>query len=179
MGDIFRCESFTDLPCISNTLTTILKSPTPPTASEEEIMAFVSTLNAACLRLLKNNCEGTKNLFMEATRAELQFFTSADASVQTALSQEMYSFYSQVPTTVSATHSPHPQSVSTVIARMLVGHLVHTLSDKQKPVVVTQPLLHTLAGGATLVARGRPDTLSLVFGLLFGLHANSTLVSCA
>ena len=177
MADIFRCESFTDLSCISDTLAKLTKSPPAPSASAEEIMAFVSAVDAACLRLLKSNTEDANKLFLEASRMELDFFTSVDASVLAPLSQELYFFYSQVPATVPATHCPHSQSLSAATATSLMKKINNVVGSKRDD--VTEPLLHTLAGCVLLAARCHPDALRNVFHLLFGLHRDAKLISCA
>lgn len=177
MADIFRCESFTDLSCISDTLAKLTKSPPAASASAEEIMAFVSAVDAACLRLLKSNTEDANKLFLETSRMELEFFTSVDASVLAPLSQELYSFYSQVPATVPATHRPHSQSLSAGTATSLMKKINHVVGSRKDD--VTEPLLHTLAGCVLLAARRHPASLQNVFRLLFGLHRNPKLISCA
>lgn len=176
MTDIFRCESFADVSCMSTTLSKLIASPTASTASDEEIKAFVSAVDAACLRLLKSNSNDANKLFLEATRVELQFFTSANASVQTAISEELYLFYSQIPATVLTTHSPHPQSLTAATATTLATAFSGVVSSKKKD--ITQPLLHTLSGAALLVARCCPAATKTVIRLLFGLHGSSALISC-
>ena len=140
-------------------------------------MAFVSAVDAACLRLLKSNTEDANKLFLEASRMELEFFTSVDASVLAPLSQELYSFYSQIPATVPAAHRPHSQSLSAGAATSLMKKINHVVGSRKDD--VTEPLLHTLAGCVLLAARRHPASLQNVFRLLFGLHRNPKLISCA